>query len=186
DIAAMEITMEMKAKNFINPTHKIVTYEDALKGSQDILVEKIANDADLRLMVNKNYMEKGRVIAKAAKGYKPHSKFEMYKEFEEPVKSLFETKSSHRYMAMRRGWQEEELSVDVKGDEEELLRAYVAFATKNPDNAIGDYLAQCARLALNVYVVPSVVNEVHRVLKEKGDEDAIRVFAENVRKLLLA
>ncbi len=181
-----EATMEMKAKNFINPTHKIVTYEDALKGSQDILVEKIANDADLRLMVNKNYMEKGRLIAKAAKGYKPHSKFEMYKEFEEPVKSLFETKSSHRYMAMRRGWQEEELSVEVKGDEEELLRAYVAYATKNPDNAIGDYLAQSARLALNVYVVPSVANEVHRVLKEKGDEDAIRVFAENVRKLLLA
>ncbi|HEY8270732.1 MAG TPA: Tex family protein [Pseudobdellovibrionaceae bacterium] len=181
-----EMTMEMKAKNFINPAHKIVTYEEALKGAQDILVEKIANDADLRLMVNKNYMEKGRVIAKAAKGYKPHSKFEMYKEFEETVKSLFETKSSHRYMAMRRGWQEEELSVDVKGDEEELLRAYVAFATTNPDNAIGDYLAQCARLALNVYVVPSVVNEVHRVLKEKSDEDAIRVFAENVRKLLLA
>jgi uncharacterized protein len=179
-------TMEMKAKNFINPTAKIVTYDDALKAAQDILVDKIANDADLRMMVSKNYNEKGRVIAKAAKGYKPHSKFEMYKEFEEPVKSLFETKSSHRYMAMRRGWQEEELSVDVKGDEEELLKSFVAFATKNPDDAIGAYLANCARLALNVYVVPSVVNEVHRVLKEKADEDSIKVFAENVRKLLLA
>ncbi|WP_413288642.1 helix-hairpin-helix domain-containing protein [Bdellovibrio sp. HCB337] len=179
-------TMEMKAKNFLNPTAKIVTYEEALKGAQDIIVDKIANDADLRSIVNKNYMEKGRVIAKAAKGYKPHSKFEMYKEFEEPVKSLLETKSSHRYMAMRRGWQEEELSVDVKGDEEDLLRTFTSYATKNPDNAIGDYLAQCARLALNVYVVPSVVNEVHRMLKEKGDEEAIKVFAENVRKLLLA
>lgn len=181
-----DATMEMKAKNFLNPAAKIVTYEEALKGAQDILVEKIANDADLRAMVQKNYMEKGRVIAKAAKGYKPHSKYEMYKEFEEPVKSLNETKSSHRYLAMRRGWQEEELSVDIKGDEEELLRAYISFATTNPDNAVGDYLAQCARLALNVYVVPSVVNEVHRTLKEKADEDAIKVFAENVRKLLLA
>jgi uncharacterized protein len=179
-------TMEMKAKSFLNPAAKIVTYEEALKATQDIIVEKIANDPDLRTMVSKNYLEKGRLIVKAAKGYKPHSKFEMYKEFEEPVKSLLETKSSHRYMAMRRGWQEEELSVDIKGDEEELLRSYVAFATTNPDNAIGDYLAQCARLALNVYVVPSVVNEVHRLLKEKGDEDAIKVFAENVRKLLLA
>jgi len=179
-------TMEMKAKNFLNPTAKIVTYEEALKGAQDIIVDKIANDADLRTIVSTNYMEKGRVIAKAAKGFKPHSKYEMYKEFEEPVKSLLETKSSHRYMAMRRGWQEEELSVDVKGDEESLLRTFVSYATKNPDNAIGDFLSQCARLALNVYVVPSVVNEVHRVLKEKGDEDAIKVFAENVRKLLLA
>jgi uncharacterized protein len=179
-------TMEMKAKNFLNPTAKIVTYEEALKGAQDIIVDKIANDADLRKIVSTNYMEKGRVIAKAAKGFKPHSKFEMYKEFEEPVKSLLESKSSHRYMAMRRGWQEEELSVDVKGDEEALLKTFVSYATKNPDNAIGDFLAQCARLAMNVYVVPSVVNEIHRVLKEKGDEDAIKVFAENVRKLLLA
>lgn len=181
-----DMTMEMKAKAFLNPTAKIVTYEEALKGAQDILVEKIANDVDLRAMVVKNYNEKGRIVAKAAKGYKPNSKYEMYKEFEEPVKNLMDAKNNHRYLAMRRGWQEEELSVDVKGDDEEILKSYEKFATSTPDNAIGDYLKQCARLALNVYVLPSVVNEVHRVLKEKADADAITVFAENVRKLLLA
>lgn len=181
-----DTTMEMKAKAFLNPTAKIVTYEEALKGAQDILVEKIANDVDLRAMVVKNYNEKGRIVAKAAKGYKPNSKYEMYKEFEEPVKNLMDAKNNHRYLAMRRGWQEEELSVDVKGDDEEILKSYEKFATSTPDNAIGDYLKQCARLALNVYVLPSVVNEVHRVLKEKADADAITVFAENVRKLLLA
>ncbi|MEK2644526.1 Tex family protein [Bdellovibrio sp. BCCA] len=181
-----DVTMEMKAKNFLNPTAKIVTYEEALKGAQDILVEKIANDADLRAMVAKNYNDKGRVIAKAAKGYKPNSKYEMYKEFEEPVKNLMDAKNNHRYLAMRRGWQEEELSVDVKADDEENLKAYEKFATSTPDNAIGDFLKQSARLALNVYVLPSIVNEVHRVLKEKADQDAITVFAENVRKLLLA
>ncbi|MFS4460965.1 helix-hairpin-helix domain-containing protein [Bdellovibrio sp. HCB2-146] len=180
-----DTTMEMKAKAFLNPTAKIVTYEEALKGAQDIIVEKIANDADLRAMVAKNYNEKGRVIAKAAKGYKPNSKFEMYKEFEEPVKTLFDSKNNHRYLAMRRGWQEEELSVDVKADDEDNLKSYEKFATSTPDNAIGEYLKQCARLALNVYVLPSVVNEVHRMLKEKADEDAIKVFAENVRQVLL-
>lgn len=178
-------TMEMKAKNFLNPTAKIVTYEDALKGAQDILVEKIANDAELRAMVAKNYQDNGRVIAKAAKGYKANSKFEMYKEFEEPVKTLLDSKNNHRYLAMRRGWQEEELSVDVKADDEANLSSYEKFATSTPDNQTGEYLKQCARLALNVYVLPSIVNEVHRVLKEKADEDAIKVFAENVRKLLL-
>lgn len=180
-----DMTMEMKAKNFINPAHKIQTYEDALKGSQDILVEKIANDADLRAKVQKNYFDNGKVICKAAKGFKPHSKYDMYKEFEEPVKNLMETKNSHRYMAMRRGWQEEELSLDVKGDDETLLKIYISFATTNPDIPIGDFLANCAKVALNVYVVPSITNEVHRTLKEKSDEDAIKVFAENVRKLLL-
>lgn len=180
-----EQTMEMKAKNFLNPTAKIMTYEEALKGAQDILVEKIANDAELRAMVAKNYNEKGRVVSKAAKGFKPNSKYDMYKEFEEPVKNLLDAKNNHRYLAMRRGWQEEELTVDVKGDDEDILKSYEKFATSTPDNAIGDYLKQCARLALNVYVLPSVVNEVHRVLKEKADADAITVFAENVRKLLL-
>ncbi len=181
-----DATMEMKAKAFLNPTAKIVTYDDALKGAQDILVEKIANDVELRAMVSKNYNEKGRVLSKAAKGYKPNSKFEMYQQFEEPVKSLFDAKASHRYLAMRRGWQEEELSVDVKADDEELLSAYERFATSTPDTNTGDYLKTCARMALNVYVVPSVTNEVHRILKEKADADAITVFAENVRKLLLA
>ncbi|KHD87072.1 MAG: hypothetical protein OM95_16300 [Bdellovibrio sp. ArHS] len=181
-----DLTMEMKAKNFLNPAAKIQTYEEALKGAQDIIVEKIANDADLRAMVAKNYNEKGRIVSKAAKGFKPNSKYDMYKEFEEPVKNLMDAKNNHRYLAMRRGWQEEELSVDVKGDDEEILKSYEKFATSTPDNAIGDYLKQCARLALNVYVLPSVVNEVHRVLKEKADTDAINVFAENVRKLLLA
>ena len=135
---------------------------------------------------SKNYTEKGRVISKVAKGFKPNSKFDMYKEFEEPVKTLLDSKASHRYLAMRRGWQEEELSVDIKADDEQLLKTYENFATSTPDNAIGEYLKQSARLALNVYVVPSVTNEVHRILKEKADADAITVFAENVRRLLLA
>lgn len=181
-----EVTMEVKAKDYLRPTAKIVTYDDALKGAQDILVEKIANEADLRAAVLKNYMESGRIVSKAAKGYKPNSKYEMYQQFEEPVKSLLDTKSTHRYMAMRRGWQEEELSVDVKGDDEELLKKYTQFATTNSNEPIGDFLAQSAKLALNVYVLPSVVNEVHRMLKEKSDDDAIKVFAENVRRLLLA
>lgn len=180
------LTMEMKAKAFINPSQKIQTYEDALKGAQDILVEKIANDADLRIQVQKNYFDSGKIISKSAKGYKPHSKYEMYKEFEEFVKSLLETKNSHRYMAMRRGWQEEELSLDIKGEDELLLKKYVSFSTNNPEAPIGDFLANCAKVALNVYVIPSITNEVHRALKEKSDEDSIKVFAENVRKLLLS
>ncbi len=183
---ADEKTMEMKAKEFINPAHKIQTYEDALKGTQDILVERIANEPDLRLKSQKDYLDSGKVTSKSAKGYKPNSKYEMYKEFEESVKSLLETKSSHRYMAMRRGWQEEELSLSVSSHDDVLLKSYVQFATTNPDNQMGDFLANCAKVALNVYVLPSIHNEMHRLLKDKSDLDGIKVFTENVRKLLLA
>ncbi|OFZ35282.1 MAG: hypothetical protein A3D17_08750 [Bdellovibrionales bacterium RIFCSPHIGHO2_02_FULL_40_15] len=179
-------TMEMKAKNFLNPTKKIVTYDDALKGSQDIIVEKIANDPLLREVVVKNYFEQGKAVAKAAKGYKPNSKYEMYaKDYSEPVKNLLEERSSHRYMAMKRGWEEEELSVDINADDEMLLKTYEKFATSTPDNPVGTFLKESARLALNVYVVPSVKNEVHAKLKEKSDEHAIKVFTENVKRVLL-
>ena len=179
-------TMEIKAKAFISPDKKIVTYEDALKGAQDILVDKIANDAALREQVVRNYFEQGKVAAKAAKGYKPNSKYEMYaKDYTEPVKNLLEEKASHRYMAMKRGWEEEELTVDVSAEDEMLLKTYEKFATSVPDNAVGTYLKESARLALNVYVVPSVKNEVHAKLKEKSDEHAIKVFSENVRRVLL-
>lgn len=179
-------TLEVKAKDFINAAHNIISYDAALKGAQDILVEKIANDADLRAMVTKNYQEQGKIASKKTKNFKPHSKYEMYAEFEESVKSLLDSKASHRYMAMRRGWQEEELSLDVKGDDEALLAQFVKFATTTPETPAGQYLAQCAKMALSVYVVPSVTNEVHRILKDKSDEDAIKVFSENVRRLLLA
>lgn len=186
DLIKDSLTMEQKAKNFLNPAMKINTYEEALKAAQDILVEKIANDADLRKKVTDHYFEKAKIVVRAAKGYKPHSKYEMYKEFDEPIKNLFEEKASHRYLAMRRGWQEEELSIEIKGDDEALLKEFKHFATTQPDQPIGDYLAQCARMALNVYVIPSVTNEVHRSLKDKADEHGIKVFAENVRRLLLA
>lgn len=179
-------TMEMKAKSFLNPDQKIVTYEDALKGAQDIIVEKIANETTLRDRVVHNYFEKGKVTSKAAKGYKPNSKYEMYSnDYSDLVKNLLEEKASHRYMAMKRGWEEEELTVDVTSEDDLLLVDYEKFATSTPDNAVGTYLKESARLALNVYVLPSVKNEVHAKLKEKSDEHAIKVFSENVRRVLL-
>lgn len=181
-----DVTMEVKAKEFLNAAAGIVSYDLALKGAQDILIERIANDVSLREAVHKNYFEKGKIISKRAKGFKPHSKFEMYSEFEEPVKNLMDGKNSHRYLAMRRGWQEEELAIEVKGDDEELLRSFERFATTAPDTAVGAALKQAAKMALTVYVIPSVTNEVHRNLKDKADEDGIRVFAENVRRVLLS
>ncbi len=181
-----DTTMEVKAKNFLNLAAGIANYELALKGAQDILVEKIANDPELRLQVRNNYFEKGKVFSKRTKAFKPHSKYEMYAEFDEPIKALLDAKASHRYLAMRRGWQEEELAVDIKADDEVLLKSYEAFSTSLPQEAVGVVLKQCAKLALTVYVVPSVCNEVHKALKDKADEDAIRVFTENVKKILLA
>jgi uncharacterized protein len=181
-----DLTLEVKAKSFLNIEKKIITYEDALKGAQDIIIEKLANIPELRVRVHQDYMNNGKIFAKKTKTFKDHSKYSMYAEFEEAVKSLLDVKSSHRYLAMRRGWQEEELALEVKANDDELLSLYVVTATSVPASPVGEFLQQSAKLALNVYVIPSVVNEVHSELKKKADEDSIKVFAENVRKLLLA
>ncbi|MGE3760408.1 MAG: Tex-like N-terminal domain-containing protein, partial [Pseudobdellovibrionaceae bacterium] len=181
-----DTTLEVKAKNFLNPAAQIATYDLALKGAQDILIEKLANMPDLRGLVRAHYFEKGKIGSKRTKDFKPHSKYEMYQEYEESVASLMETKASHRYLAMRRGWQEEELAVDIKGDENYTLSLYEREATTLPDSPQGVFLKQAAKMALTVYVVPSIANEVHKALKDKADADAIKVFAENVRRLLLA
>ena len=179
-------TLEVRAKKYLNVKAGIASYDLALKGVQDILVEKITNEPELRDLVLKSYFNKGRIVSERAKGYKANSKYEMYEKYDEPVSRLLETKSSHRYLAMRRGWQEEELSLKIVAEEDELLRSYEVFSTTLPDQPVGDFLKACAKQALLIYVIPSVTNEVHRALKEKADKDSIQVFSENVRKLLLA
>jgi uncharacterized protein len=97
----------------------------------------------------------------------------MYAEFAEPVKSLAEKKASHRYLAMRRGWAEEELTVAVEGDEAANLQLFErttfvpavekAVAGNAEIGKVLEFLKTCAKLAYTVHVHPSISNEVHRV-----------------------
>ena len=180
-----ETTLEVKAKNYLNIPAGFVTYDLALKGAQDIIVERISNTPELREMVREDFFRNGKVVSKATKDYKVNSKFDMYKEFSDSVKALQEAKASHRYLAMRRGWTEGELTVAIVGDEDGLLKRFEEFACSAPKSHACEYLKNCAKQALTVHVHPSISNEVHKLLKDKADRDAIMVFAENVRRVLL-
>lgn len=181
-----ETTLEVKAKDFLNVAAGFATYDLVLKGAQDIIVEKISNNPELREAVRKDFFENGRIVSKKTKDFKPHSKYQMYAEFSESVKSLQEPKASHRYLAMRRGWNEGELAVTIEGDETLLQAKFEKFTCSKPTSHAADFLKNCAKVALTVHVHPSIGNEVHRVLKDKADKDAISVFAENVRRVLLS
>ena len=179
-------TLEVKAKEFINPAKKFVTYQEVLKGATDIIVEKIANEPDLRERVRIDMEKNGMLVSKRTKNFKLNSKYSNYEEYEEKIANLFQSKASHRYMAMRRGWQEGELALSLVGSTEEMEQVYLNFACSKPDCQAASFLAVAAKTALNVYVLPSLSNEIHRQLKENSDEHAITVFSENVRKLLLS
>jgi protein Tex len=178
-------SLEVKAKEFINPEKQFATYEECLRGAQHILVEKLANNPELRGFVRDDYFNNGQIVSEKTKDFKPNSKFSMYAEFNEAVKSIQNKKSSHRYLAIRRGWTEGELKVSIRGSDEELLRKFEMAVVPVTGHQATDFLKQAAKAAFEVHVVPSVTNEIHTLIKDLADKHAIEVFAENVRKVLM-
>ncbi|HTL12677.1 MAG TPA: Tex family protein [Bdellovibrionota bacterium] len=185
-------TLEIWAFTFRNEGAEINTAEEAIAGAQDILVERLSEDADLRAFVRTRTFDKGVVRTEKGEKAKPASKFEPYFKHEEAIASLRKPEASHRYLAMRRGWMEGELKLTVggatadEGFDAQLLSAFETAALTVPESPGAEVLRKAARLALKAHVVPAIENEVHAALREVAEEVAISVFGENVRKLLLA
>lgn len=179
------VTLEVKAKEFINAVKLFATYEEVLRGATNIIIEKVSNNPQLRDHVRAEFAEKGKIVSKPGKKVKAHSKFSMYFDFNESISSLRLKKNSHRYLAMRRGWTEDELAVSMMADEEALLGEFQKFACTNRESIARGFLDLAAKTALTVHVIPSITNELHGELKDSADLHAIEVFASNVKKVLL-
>jgi len=180
-----ETTLEVKAKEFISAAKGFATYDEALRGAQHILVEKLSNDPGLRGKVRDEIYNQGKLKSARTAEFKAHSKFEMYQDFTEAIKSLDSRKASHRYLALRRGWQEGELKVTIECDEAGLQKTFEAAAITAPSQAT-EFMKETCKTALTVHVIPSLGNELHSQMKERADLDAIQVFAENVRRVLMS
>ncbi len=180
-----ETSLEVKAKDFVSAAKGYATYDEVLRGAQHIIVEKLSSIPELRSQVREEFYNHGKLKSARGPEFKTHSKFEMYAEYSEGVKSLDTRRASHRYLALRRGWQENELKVTIEADEEMLLRKFEA-AGGTTDSQAREFMKTAAKTALTVHVIPSITNELHSQLKERADLDAILVFAENVRRVLMA
>jgi len=185
-------TPEGRAVAFLNADAGFGDAAAALKGAGEILIEKLSETEELRQFVRREAFEKGAIVSVKGAKAKPASKFELYFDSREPVASLAKPESSHRYLAMRRGFLEGELSLSLgdapkhPGFEERLLARFEAAAGSTAESVAQPFLKKAARLALKAHVLLSIDAEVHAALKEVADAAAIHVFAENVRKLLLA
>jgi len=184
-------TLELWAFTFRDPEKGVPDARTAIEGARDILVERLAEDAGLRSIARRAYMEEGWLRATRTDKAKPNSRFESYFDFQEKVSSLLEPKAAARYLAVRRGQSEGELLLAVSGPpdgpelEERLLAAFEAKALSVPDSPGADVLRQAARIAFKGLVRNAVENDVHRVLKETADGAAAGQFAETVRRALL-
>jgi uncharacterized protein len=185
-------TLDLWAFTFRNPEKGVADTAAAIRGAEDILVERLAEMAVLRASVRAAYWEKGFLSSRRADKAKPNSKYENYFAHHEKIAGLRDPAHSHRYLAVRRGVAEGELHWSLGGApedlgfEEGLLRTFELMACAVPDSPGADLLLRVARRALKEHVAPSIENELHRDLKEAADEAAIQVFAENVRRVLLS
>ena len=185
-------TPEGRAALFLNAEAGFADAAAALQGAVEILVERLSETEELRQLVRREAFEKGAIVSSKGEKAKPASKFELYFDSREPIASLMKPGNSHRYMAMRRGYLEGELSLSLgdapahPGLQERLLARFEAAAGAARESVALPFLKKAARLALKVHVLLSIDAEVHAALKQVADEAAIHVFAENVRKVLLA
>ena len=161
-----------------------LTVSDCLKGAQDIIAEQVSEDERSRNLVRSVFRREAFIVSKVVKGKKDADEAQKYSDYfdwEEPLKRC----SSHRLMAMRRGENEKILRLHLTIDDEEavsrLQRNYV-----RGNGACQRLVAEAVEDGYKRLLQPSIETEFMNQSKEKADEEAIRVFAENLRQLLLS
>ncbi|MHC1696776.1 MAG: Tex family protein [Geobacteraceae bacterium] len=183
-IAAQELTgvsLEEVALPYVDAGREVPDATAALEGAGHILAERIAEDADLRAFVRRLTWGQGRISARVAADKKDAvTKFEMYYDYQEVLKEV----PSHRMLAMRRGEKEEVLFLSILAPVEEILaglRGRVITGT-----SWQEFLSRVVEDAYKRLLAPSIEVELRLEAKQHADEAAIKVFADNLRNLLLA
>ena len=169
-----------QAQRFV--TAEVPTADDALAGASDIVAERMAEDDRIRSEVRRNFSREGIVHARVAKGKEQQgAKYADYFDAATPVRSV----SSHRLLAMLRGEEEGILKVSVEVDAERIIER-IRRRFIRPGSTTRTWLEAAAADAFRRLIRPSIESETLAAAKERADDEAIRIFAENLRQLLLA
>ncbi|MCP4687193.1 MAG: RNA-binding transcriptional accessory protein [Desulfobacterales bacterium] len=170
------------AEAYIDPELKVESVEDALAGARDIIAEIVNEDKKAREWIRRLFLQKGRFICHVASGKETEGvKYKDYFEWEESVADA----PSHRILAMRRGEKEDMLNLTIAPDEEEALDALAGlFVTGDGEDA--NQVRQAVVDSYKRLLARSMETETRVATKERADAEAIRVFADNLRQLLLA
>lgn len=171
---------EVVAKKFINDD--VANVEEALQGARDILAERVNEAETARIRIRKLFEREAIIKSKVARGKDTEgAKYKDYFEFEEPLKRC----PSHRLLAIRRGEDEGFLRVSIGPDAGESTFQLERLFLEN-QGANADQIKQAIQDSYKRLLSPSIETEFRKMAKEKADEEAIRVFTENLRQLLLA
>ena len=179
-----EANPERAAQRFVVAGDSPANTSEALKGAQDIIAEQMSEDERSRNTVRSAFRREAFIVSKAVKSKKDNDEAQKYSDYfdwEEPLKRC----SSHRLLAMRRGESEGILRVSITIDDDEaisrLQRSYV-----RGHGACQRLVAEAVEDGYKRLLLPSIETEFANLSKQRADDEAIRVFAENLRQLLLS
>lgn len=176
-----EGTVEDLAKPFVNEELGVASVKEAIAGAEDIIAERISDEAELRKKLRKIYLKNGEIFSKIQKTEEDGAKtYEMYADYSEPVSEI----KSHRVLALNRGEEEGYLKVKVAIDEEFAVRVCEVGIVKE-----GSVTTPCVKAAVaDAYkrlIQPSIEREIRNYLTENAQEQAIKIFDVNLRPLLM-
>ena len=170
------------ASNYLNKELEVKTEEEALQGARDIVAEWVNEDREVRDRMRQLFMNEGVITSKLMKGKENEGqKYKDYFEWSEPIKNT----PSHRLLAMRRGEKEMILSLEISPESNraiEIIEKLVISSNNEASEQVKIAIEDCYKRLLK----PSMETEIRLLSKNSADEEAINVFSENLRKLLLA
>lgn len=173
-------SVEDKAAAFI--TEEVPTIEEALQGVHEILAEQIGDSSKFRTWIREYFYKKGSYVS-TVKDEKLDEKkvYEMYYDFSEPIQKMV----SHRILATNRGEKEGVLKVQLVVEEDFIFNYLSKQLIKKEDSSVVEIMQAAYQDAYKRFIAPSVEREIRNALTEEADEQAIGIFGENLRNLLL-
>ena len=181
-ILAQEVTepLETIAEQYVSEEKEVKDVADAIAGARDIIAEQISDNADYRKYIRDITREEG-IRTSTAKDEKAQSVYEMYYEYQEPVKKI----AGHRVLALNRGEKEKFLVVKLEAPEERIL-TYLCKKTITEENEIvTPVLEEAVTDSYKRLIAPAIEREIRNELTEQAEDGAIKVFGKNLEQLLM-
>ncbi len=175
-----EHPLEEEAAKYINEEKEVKNAGEALQGARDIIAEMISDEADYRIYIRNITMEEG-LLTSTAKDEKAQSVYEMYYDYQEPVKKA----AGHRVLALNRGESEKFLTVKVEAPVERILQYLAKKVITRENTYTTPVLQEIIRDAYDRLIAPAIEREIRNELTEKAEDGAIGVFGKNLEQLLM-
>ena len=156
------------------------TPAQALAGAADIAAEQIADDARLRAIIRQMVWDEAGIVS-SSRTETPHPVYRMYADYQEPLKKI----PPHRTLAINRGEKEEALAVDLRVDAERMVGRLTDLVVSNRTSIFTGTLEEAIADGYHRLLWPSLVREIRADLTQRAEEQAIKIFAVNLRHLLL-